>query len=312
MEEIVNRLQDELGEELKQNVPLKTFTSLKVGGVADLFFVAKKVDDLVKAVSVAQSLDIPYFILGGGYNIVPSDSGFCGLVIKNETGNIAFSGDTSQVIVDSGVRLGNLINLAASRDLGGLEFLFGVPGTVGGAVYGNAGAFSYETGNFVRSIIMLIPKDGKMAIVKRGPEWMNFSYRTSKLKEEFKSDKFKPVILTITLQLVKRRRDEILDLMQQNLRKKKEVQPLDEISAGSFFMNPEGSDQSAGLLLDKIGAKKMKVGGAGFSKKHANFLINKKNATASDVRKLAEKAKDEVAKKFEIDLTEEIEYIGRW
>ena len=312
MEEIENKLKEELGDELKQNVPLKNFSSLKVGGVADFFFIAKKVDDLVKSVSLAQSLNITYFILGGGYNIVPSDSGFAGIVIKNETSNIAFSGDTSQVIVDSGVRLGNLINLAASRDLGGLEFLFGVPGTVGGALYGNAGAFNYEIGDFIRSVIVLVPKDGKMVIVKRGPEWAGFSYRSSKLKNEYKSEKFKPVVLTITLQLVKRRRDEILDLMQANLRKKKEAQPLDEVSAGSFFMNPKENDCSAGVLLDKIGAKRMKVGGAGFSKKHANFLINKKNATATDVRKLAEKAKEEVVKKYGIDLQEEIEYVGRW
>lgn len=311
MEEIGLELARELGGELKQNEPLKNFTSLKVGGVADFFYVAKTIDDLIKAVISAQNLKLSYFILGGGYNIVPSDSGFAGLVIKNETANIAFSGDTSQVIVDSGVRLGNLINLAASRDLGGLEFLFGVPGTVGGAVYGNAGAFSYEIGDFVKSLVLLVPKDEKMAIVKRSSSWMNFSYRSTKLKEEYKSEKLKPVILTITLQLVKRRRDEILDLMQANLRKKKVDQPLDETSAGSYFMNPE-DNRSAGLLLDKVGAKKMKIGGASFSKKHANFLINKKNATASDIRKLAEKAKNEVTSKFGIDLREEVEYIGRW
>ena len=178
MEEIEQKLKQELGDELKINVALKNFASIGVGGVADYFFVAKKIDDLVKAVSVAYSLKIPYFILGGGYNIIPSDSGFPGLVIKNECSSMAFSRENSQVIVDSGLPLAKLINVSAGKEFGGLEFLFGIPGTVGGAAYGNAGAFSYEVGDFVKSVILLLPKDGKMAIVKKTPEWMNFSYRS--------------------------------------------------------------------------------------------------------------------------------------
>lgn len=317
MDEAEKNLIKELDDgNLKLNFSLKNEVSIKVGGPADYFYEANRIDDLVKAVSSAYKYKKPYFILGGGYNIVPSDSGFPGLIIKNNTSNIAFSDDNSQVIVDSGVNLGKLINLAASRGLGGLEFLFGVPGTIGGAVYGNAGAFNYEISDFVKSIILLRPANGEMKVVKRGKEWMNFSYRSSHLKEEnaLEKDKFKPVILTVKLQLVKRRRDEILDLMQTNLKQKKQGQPLDEISAGSFFKNPGPTEknQSAGYLLDSCGAKKLRIGGAGFSKKHANFLINRKNATASDIRRLAEKAKNIVFDKSKINLEEEIEYIGKW
>lgn len=313
MEENEQKLRQELGEELKINITLKDFISIGVGGVADYFFVAKKIDDLVKAVSLAYKLEIPYFIMGGGYNVVPSDAGFPGLVIKNECSNVAFSEENSQVIVDSGLLLAKLINIAAGKEFGGLEFLFGIPGTVGGAVYGNAGAFSYEIGDFVKSVILLMPKDGKMTIVKKDPEWMKFAYRSSKLKSNFCGEKFKPIILTVKLQLVKRRRDEILSLMQSNLAKKVEKQPLKEKSAGSFFKNIDGTpEHSAGYLLDSVGAKKMKIGGATFSKKHANFLINQKNASAGDIRRLADKVREAVKEKYGFELEEEIEYIGKW
>lgn len=304
---------NELGDRLERDVVLKNFTSLRVGGVADYFYRAKNIEDLVLAVSTAYKLKIPYFILGGGYNIVPSDSGFPGLVIKNECQNIVFSPDFSTVIVDSGVNLSKLINLAASRDLGGLEFLFGIPSSVGGAIYGNAGAFRHEIGDYVKSVTLLEPRDDGMAVVRHEPRWMNFSYRSSRLKNAAVDDKFKPVILTATLQLVQRRKDEILRLMQKNLEEKKRYQPLSEVSAGSFFKNVTSQeDGAAGYLLDKSGAKKLRVGGAAFSGKHANFLINRKNATSSDIRNLAQIAKEKVKDKFGLDLKEEVEYIGRW
>ena len=313
MEEVEQKLKKDLGEDLKLNVPLSDFVNIGVGGVADYFIVVRKIDDLIKAVSVAFSLGVPYFILGGGYNIVPSDSGFPGLVIKNECSSVAFSRENSQVIVDSGLPLAKLINISAGKEFGGLEFLFGIPGTVGGAVYGNAGAFSYEIGDFVKSVILLVPKDGKMIIVKKSPEWIGFAYRSSKLKKEYCGEKFKPIILTVKLQLVKRRRDEILSLMQENFSKKKAVQPLMEKSAGSFFKNiDQVREHSAGYLLDSVGAKKMKVGGAAFSKKHANFMINQKKAKADDIRHLADKARDAVKQKFDLELEEEVEYIGKW
>lgn len=314
MEENDRILQKEFGDRLKRNVVLKDHVSLHVGGVADYFFEAKSIEDLVGAVSVAHKNDIPYFILGGGCNVVPSDAGFPGLVIKNQAENVVFSPDFSTVIVDAGVNLGKLINMAAGRDLGGLEFLFGVPGTIGGAVYGNAGAFGYEIGDFVKSLTLMLPDvDGKMIVSKHTTEWMKYSYRSSRLKRDFADSNFKPVILTVTLQLVQRRKDEILRMMRENLAKKKESQPVGETSAGSFFKNAgDSKEESAGFLLEKSGAKRLRVGGAEFSKKHANYLVNRKNATATEVRVLAEKAKELVKNKFDIDLKEEVEYIGRW
>jgi len=311
--DFIQILKKQIGPETEDNVLLRNFVSLKAGGVADYFYVAKNISDLSLAVSVAYKHKLPYFVLGGGYNVLPSDSGFPGLVIKNECSNIVFSSESSTAIVDSGVHLGKLINLAAGRDLGGLEFLFGVPGTIGGAIYGNAGAFNHEISDFVRSVTVLVPSSDGLKILKCDPKWMNFSYRKSKLKSDMWDSNFRPVILTATIQLVQRRKDEILRLMQEHLSEKKRVQPLGEISAGSFFMNSnEGKGGAAGYMLDKVGAKNLRVGGAAFSKKHANFLINKKNASATDIKNLALKAKELVKDKFDITLNEEVEYIGRW
>jgi len=311
MNEVAETLKSELGEGLKSNVSLRDYVSLKVGGVADYFFTASDIESLVNAVSSANKLKIPYFILGKGCNIVPADAGFPGLVIKNDCSNIVFSPSFSTVIVDSGVILARLINQAAGRDLGGLEFLSGVPSTIGGAIYGNAGGDGLSIGDFVKSVTLLMPKDDRMIVVRKTPDWMNFSYRSSKLKSDYTDQKYKPVILTATLQLVQRRKDEILRLMQEYLKKKRESQPLGEFSAGSFFKNPSLS-QSAGSLLERAGLKGVRSGGAEFSKKHANYLINRKNASASDIKQLADAAKQTVEEKFDVPLEEEIEYIGRW
>lgn len=313
MDEIERKLKEELGEEVKQNQSLRDYASIGVGGVADFFYTAKTIDQLVNAVTVARKLNLPYFILGGGYNIIPSDSGFFGLVIKNETSNIAFDHENSQVIADSGVNLSRLINLAAGYDLGGIEFLFGIPGTVGGAIYNNAGAFGSEIGDFVKSVILLVSEEDKPKIFRKGTEWMNFSYRSTRLKEGLGDSKHRPVILTVKIQLARRRKDEILNLVRQAILKKKQAQPLEEKSAGSFFKNPGVvKEKTAGFLLDRAGAKKIRIGGAAVSKKHADFIINRKNATASDIRKLADKVRAMVKIDFDIELEEEVEYIGKW
>lgn len=296
---------------VQQNVILREMVSLRVGGVADYFVVAETIEELKDAVLAAFSAHVPYFILAGGNNVVPSDSGFPGLVIKNETNNMTFSPESTTVVADSGVNLGKLINLAAGRDLGGLEFLFGVPGTVGGAIYGNAGAHQHSIGDFVKSVTLILPSEEGLRVEKKEAGWMEFDYRGSKLKSDYLESPNKPVILTATLQLAQRRKDEIMRQMQESISYKKDNQPMGELSAGSFFKNPE-NQQAAGYLLEQAGAKKIRVGGAAFSKKHANFLINRHDATASDVRDLAEKAKELVHDKFNVNLKEEVEYIGKW
>lgn len=317
MNNIEQQLREELGEKLKTNIVLRDYTSIRVGGVADYFYVASNIGELVKAVGAALKAGVPYFILAGGYNVVISDIGFPGLVIKNEANNLIFLPGVAEVVTDSGVSLIKLLTESASRDLGGLEFLFGVPGTVGGAVYGNAGAFEHSIGEYVKFVTLLIPntKSGDYKIVKYKADWFEFSYRLSKLKEQaaVNPDAAKPIILTIKLQLAQSKAEVILDRMRKNIGLKKDRQPMSEMSAGSFFKNPgDEREQSAGFLLEQVGAKKLKIGKAAVSKKHANFLINKGNARAEDIRRLAEQLKIRVRDEYKINLQEEIEYVGRW
>lgn len=310
-------LKDVFGEKLEENVLLRDFTSLGVGGVADYFYRATQVDDMVHLISYLSKNDIPYFILGGGYNLVVSDLGFPGVVIKNELKDIVFSADSAEVIVGSGVDIARLLMDSASRDLGGLEFLFGIPGTIGGAVYGNAGAFGHAIGDFVKSVTVLLPGDDdrEVKIVRHTKKWLNFQNRSSHLKEYAKTHPLvqKPVILSVKLQLCQSKKEIILRKMQENLKAKKIAQPISAKSAGCFFKNPGAQkEQAAGFLLDKSGAKKFKVGGAVVSKQHANFVLNSNKATAEDIRRLAGKMKDAVRNEFRINLDEEVEYVGKW
>ncbi len=307
-----------LGEGLKSNVVLRDYTSFQVGGVCDFFYVAKTINDLVKSVEAAIRLDLPYFLLGGGNNILISDIGFPGLVIKNEADNLVFMPGSAEVIADSGLTLSKLLTEAASRDLGGVEFLFGIPGTVGGAIYNNVGTPEIAVGDFVKFVTLLIPnpKTKSAKIVKYRSDWLEFKYRESRLKNETKNSNYsmpRPIILTAKLQLVQSKREVILDRMRKNLELKKEKQPLGVHSAGSFFKNPgKLKEQTAGFLLDHVGAKKMKIGKAAVSKRHANHLVNKGGARAEDIKRLAEQLKIKVRDEYRVNLEEEIEYIGRW
>ncbi len=310
-------LKEHFGDKLEENVLLRDFTSMAVGGVADYFLRVQKVDDLVGAVSYLSKAQIPYFVLGGGYNIIVSDMGFPGVVIKNEVKDIVFSGGNTEVIVGSGVEISRLLMDAASRDFGGLEFLFGIPGTIGGSVYGNAGAFGHAIGDFVKSVTLLIPggDDRESKIVRHTAKWFEFGNRSSKLKEFNKLHPLtnKPIILSVKLQLCQSRKDVILRKMQENLKIKKLSQPLGVKSAGSFFKNPGiEKEQSAGFLLDRSGAKRFRVGDAVVSRQHANFVINRNKATADDIRRLAGQMKDAVRGEFRTNLEEEVEYIGKW
>ena len=316
--EAENKLKSELGENLSTNVVLKDFTSMRVGGVCDYFYRALSNEDLIKSISLVVSLKIPYFVLGGGNNVIFSDIGFPGLVIKNESRNIHFSPTKGEVIVDSGVNLANLLTESASRSLGGLEFLFGIPGTVGGAVYNNAGAFNQSISDTVEFVTLLIPnkKNCESKIVRYRSDWLNFKYRSSRLKESARNLSFedpRPILLTVKLQLIQSKREVILNRMRANLLWKKEHQPLPEMSAGSFFKNPgKEREQSAGFLLEQVGAKKVHIGKAGVSKRHANFIINRGGAKADEIKRLAEQLKIKVRDEYRITLEEEVEYVGRW
>lgn len=319
----------EILPQIKEHVVLRDYNTFHVGGVADYFLEVKTIEELVRAVKVTLDYKIPYFILGNGSNILISDYGFPGLIIRNLTSSIAVLKEKSQIIVDSGVSLARLILTAASNDLSGIEFIYGVPGTVGGAVYGNAGAYGWAIGDFVKNITLLIvdSKDGIPKIVQYSNNWMDFGYRTSKLKK-IKS-KIKPVILSVKLQLSQNQKDEIMHRLNNFKTQREKSQPIG-FSAGCIFKNPiplelkniTGSgtkgmpdlpkERRAGFMLDKAGASKIKVGDAIVSDKHANFIINKGNAKANEIRTLIEDMREKIYQNYNINLEEEIEYIGQW
>lgn len=324
-----NKKINEIIPAIKEHVVMRDYTSLKVGGVADYFYDAKTTEDLIRIVRTVVEYNMPYFILGGGSNILFSDYGFPGLVIKNSTTNIAMLKEKSQIIADAGVSLAKLIMEATANDLAGLEFLYGVPGTVGGALYGNAGAYGTAIGDYVKNltVLQIDPKDNLPKIFQYDRDWMNFEYRQSKLKNI--KGRFKPVILSVRFQFFQNQKEEIMRKLNAYKADRVKTQPIG-FSAGCVFRNPipdelknvtgRGSkgmpelpkERRAGYLLDQAGAKKLKIGAAEVSAKHANFVLNKNEAKAADIRNLIEEMREQVRQKFGITLEEEIEYVGQW
>jgi len=322
-------LKNVLKENLREHEIMRNHTTMRVGGVCDFYYEAKTTDDLVKAVKTALKTKIPYFILGGGSNVVFSDYGFPGLVIKNSSSNIAFMQEKSQAIVDAGVNLTSFILEATSHNFSGLEFLYGVPGTIGGALYGNAGAYGQAIGDFTKFVTLLIPKgkDGIPEIVQYEAPWMEFGYRESRLKKI--SGYQKPIILSARVQLAQNRQEEIMRRLNSFKEKRWQTQPVGQ-SAGCVFRNPipkelqnvtgRGSkgmpdlpqERRAGFMLEKAGAKKLRVGSARVSAKHANFILNTNGAKAQEIRQLAEQMRTAVYEKFDVNLQEEVEFIGQW
>ena len=313
MEKHEEILKKELGEELKVDVLLREYCTIGVGGLANFLYISKSIEDLINAVNIAWKNKIDFKVLGKGSNVIPSDYGFDGLIIVNESSSLAINQDKGEVIADSGVNISKLLSQTASQDLGGIEFLSGVPGTLGGAVYGNAGGKTAWIGDYVRSITLLEKISGELKVMRRDHDWMDFKYRSTILKDNLVGEEFKPIILSLKLRLAQKRRDSVLKEMRENQATKRETQPLSEKSAGSFFKNAgKLKEQSAGYMLDNSGAKKMSIGGAQVSKKHANFILNKKNSSAEDIRKLANRLKERVLENYHIELEEEVEYIGKW
>lgn len=304
---------------IQEHVVMRDHTTFRVGGVADFYLEAKTVDELIGAVRVCCENKIPYFILGNGSNILFSDYGLAGLVIKNSSAHLAIMKEKSQVIVDSGVMLARLIMELASNDLGGLEFLYGIPGTVGGALYGNAGAWGNTIGDYLKNITVLEEIGGMPKINQYDAAWMEFAYRSSKLKR-MKGNR-KPVILTARIQCSRGQKEEIIRRLKIIKTKKEKSQPTG-FSVGSIFRNPIlkelenmpefPKERTAGFMLEQVGAKKLKFGSAEVSPLHANFIVNKNGAKASEIRSLIEEMRDKVKEKYDIVLEEEIEYVGQW
>ena len=302
---------------VRQNISLKQYTTFKIGGSAKYFIVVRNKEDLIKAVRTAQKLRLSFFILGGGSNLLVSDKGFNGLVIKNEARNFKINKKT--IITESGAILSKIVNASIKAGLSGLVEGRGIPGTVGGAIYGNSGwpKGAWAIGDLVKEVEVLIPS-GK--IKKQSQKWLAFGYRNSRFKmiHPVKSRKAgakqfnrvkdkKPVILEIVLKLKKSKKIDLEKKSQEILKARCRKTPPG-FSAGSIFKNPPG--KTAGFLIEECGLKGKRVGNVKISEKHANFIVNLGNAKAKDVKKLINLAKKKVKNKFGILLNEEIQYLG--
>jgi UDP-N-acetylmuramate dehydrogenase len=305
---------------IKEKIPLKEYTTFKIGGPARYFFVAKSKKDLKNAILWAKKKKLLFFILGGGSNVLFSDNEFNGLVIKLQ--NTKYEIRNTKIVAEAGIPLQKLVLETAKKGLSGLENLAGIPGTLGGAIWGNAGAFGKEIGDLVEEVKILQIANGKWQIVNLKKEDCKFGYRDSIFKR-----KKNWIILEATLRLKRGKRKEIEEKIKEILRLRKEKQPLEFPSAGSVFKNvpiekvPKEIREKfkekvkdgflpARVLIEAAGLKGFQIGGAKISEKHANFILNVGEAKASNVKELIEKIKKEVKKKFKIQLEEEIKLVG--
>lgn len=283
----------------KLNEPMSCHTSFKIGGAADIFISVSSANEFSAVFKKCGELNIPRFIIGKGSNLLVSDLGLEGAVISLLGLNgISVSGE--EITCGAGAALSDICRAALRNSLTGLEFAYGIPGSIGGAVYMNAGAYGGEISGAVLSAECMTA-DG--STVKVEAKDMNFGYRKSVFKENGTT------VISAVLRLQKGEKKEIEEKMEDYISRRKSKQPLEYPSAGSFFKRPEG--YFAGALIEKNGLKGASVGGAQVSCKHAGFIINRGGATAADVMKLSRKVSDTVLAKDGVSLEREVIFIGR-
>ncbi len=295
-------LRTAFGDRLQENVMLAAYTSARIGGPADALLIARSADELADTVTRLWKLEASYTLLGGGSNVLVSDLGIRGVVVLNKAKEVRFeTGDGPAVWAESGAGFSSLANRAAEHGLAGLEWAAAVPGTVGGAVYGNAGAFDGDmAGNLIYAELLTGNDRERWSVEK-----MEYGYRTSILKRST----LKFVILSARMRLSESTKEAVKGKIAEFVAKRKSTQPPGA-SMGSMFKNPPGDH--AGRLIESAGLKGTRIGNAEISSVHGNFFINHGEAKASDIRTLIELVQRTVAEKFGTKLELEIEMIGEW
>jgi len=290
------------GDKVKENVSLAPYTSARIGGPADLLITAKSADELAEIVSTLWKQGLSFFMLGGGSNVLVSDKGVRGVTVLNRAKAVRFeNGSQPKVWAEAGVVFSNLANRCASKGLSGLEWAATVPGTVGGAVYGNAGAFDGDvSGNLINAEILTEAGREFWSVEK-----MKYGYRTSALKR----GEIKAVVLSAELSLKIATKEEVTVKIEQFGERRKSTQPPGA-SMGSMFKNPEGD--YAGRLIEAAGLKGTRIGNAEISPVHGNFFVNHGQTKASDIRALIELTQKTVVDKFGVKLELEVELVGEW
>lgn len=294
---------EEIKKPLQKGVPLSTFSTFKIGGKADYFFEATMVQELKQSVSIARQHSFPFYLIAAGSNLLFDDAGFRGLIIRNSVQGIRVRKDSS-VAVLAGTLVTTLIQFCQEYGLSGAEFLAGIPGSVGGAVYGNAGAFGQSIGDVIKEAVVLGEMGEEMAVER---DFFRFGYRQSSLKEKHH------ILLQAVIACQEGDKVKIKKAVEENLRARWGKHPPEGTAcAGSYFKNPVLPDRTkvaAGKLLEQAGAKGMSVGEASVYPHHANFIINRGRAKAKDVLDLARILKERVKEKHSVELEEEVIFL---
>lgn len=286
-------------ENIRQQEPMSEHTTFRVGGPAEVFVTADDRQQLGKMIRYLNLTGWPFFLLGNGSNLLVGDKGYRGVVIRlgREFEKIRMEGD--RLTCGAAVSLAKAAKTAMENGLSGLEFASGIPGSVGGGVRMNAGAYGGELGQLVESVTVMA-KDG--SLMELDNETMEFGYRKSVLRD-------RPyVVLEVTMRLSDGDREEILARMNELAAKRKQKQPLEYASAGSTFKRPEG--YFAGKLIMDAGLRGARVGGARVSDKHCGFIINDGTATAADIAELIEEVSERVKERFGVKLEPEVIFLG--
>jgi len=286
---------------------LAPLTTYNTGGKARFFVSVEDASEIVKVISGAQRLGIPFFLIGGGSNLLISDSGYDGLIVKVDVRGMELSSPKT-INCGAGVELMSLVDFATTNGLTAMEFAAGIWGSVGGAICGNAGAFGGDMGSII-STVTVVTRDGAVKTV--GRDYCRFEYRDSYLK------KTSEVVVTAEFELEPGEKNVIQSRVDDILKHRSERHPVNSRTAGSFFKNVPDASQphgklAAGKLLEDAGAKGLSIGGAKVFDKHANIIVNTGKATTKDIRQLADIMKQKVLDKFGIELEEEVVSVGEF
>lgn len=284
--------------EIEINAKMKEHIYFKVGGPADILLNPHKVDQIIETIKICENNKIPYYVIGNGSNLLVKDGGLRGVVIKL-SGLDSIEVNDNKIKAGSGALLKSVSDAALDNKLTGFEFACGIPGSVGGAVFMNAGAYDGEIKNVIIEA-EVIDRNGKLLILKNDD--IKLGYRTSNIKDEGY------IVVSATFELTKGNYEKIETRINELTKKREEKQPLEYPSAGSTFKRPEG--YFAGKLIQDAGLKGFSIGGAAVSGKHSGFVINKGGATAKDILDVISHVQDEVKKQFGVELQTEVRIIG--
>jgi len=298
--EDIQRLVDFDG--IQSNVSLKDYSTFKIGGRVKYFFEANTKRDLVSVVALSKKLNIPFFVIGGGSKLLISDDGFYGLVVRANNSNFKINGNNIEA--DAGFLMGRLIQIALKQGLTGIEWLAGIPGTIGGAISGNAGAFGGSVQDVIDSVNVINLETGKEEILNN--DECLFSYRSSLFKKNHNL-----VILSCVINLKKGNKEEIKKKMNEYFVHRRNFHPLQFPSVGCIFKNPilNGKELPAWKVIVDCGLSGKRIGNVEVSEKHSNFIVNLGGGSSQDVKELIKVIKDTVKEKIGVEMKEEVQYL---